>query len=119
MELSERRRLLLAGREDFNRGAFYEAHESWEDVWNEIDDPDRTYVQGLIQIATGLHKLQRERFEVAITLLTKALGKLDGSPDDFEGFDLGRLKRDARAVRDALVRRERPRAEELRVRLTV
>ena len=45
MEESRRRALLIEGRDAFNRGEYYEAHEHWEDVWNEIDDPERTWAQ--------------------------------------------------------------------------
>src|SRR5262249_13857653 len=47
----DRRRLMDQGRAAFNRGEFYEAHEFWEEVWNEIDDPERLWVQGMIQVA--------------------------------------------------------------------
>ena len=44
MDEAERQRLMEAGRAAFNRGEFYEAHEHWEDVWNEVDDPERTWI---------------------------------------------------------------------------
>lgn len=87
--------LMRDGAGAFNRGEFYEAHEFWEDVWNEIDDPERTWVQGMIQIATGLHKLTRERPDVCRTLLEKALTKLADAPPALYGFDLTRLRADA------------------------
>jgi predicted metal-dependent hydrolase len=83
------------GRRAFNRGEFYEAHEFWEEVWNEIDDPERAWVQGMIQIATGLHKLVRERPDVCRTLLAKALAKLDDAPATLDGYGLATLRADA------------------------
>ena len=94
----DRRRLMSDGRNAFNRGEFYEAHEFWEEVWNEIDDPDRTWVQGLIQIATGLHKLSRDQRAVARTLLEKALRKLGDAPAALDGFDVAQLRADATQV---------------------
>lgn len=88
----EHSRLLEEGRRAFNRGEFYEAHEFWEEVWNVIDDPERTWVQGLIQAATGLHKLQREQPTPARMLFAKALAKLADAPADFAGFAVGRLR---------------------------
>jgi hypothetical protein len=108
MEANQRRRLLDAGRDCFNRGEFYEAHEHWEDLWNEIDDPDRRWVQGLIQIATGLHKLKSYRSDVCATLFTKALAKLHDAPETFELFALGKLRRDAAEALKAIERGERP-----------
>jgi predicted metal-dependent hydrolase len=102
MDEDQQRRLLEDGRRAFNLGEFYESHEFWEDVWNEIDDPERTWVQGMIQVATGLHKLQRERPDVCRTLLQKALTKLADVPPALFGYDLARLCADARRVYHAV-----------------
>ena len=82
---------MAKGREAWNAGEFYEAHEFWEEVWNVIDEPERLWVQGLIQVATGLHKLAAGREDVAATLFAKALVKLDGplaAPDVLDGVDV-------------------------------
>jgi predicted metal-dependent hydrolase len=96
----EHSRLLEEGRLAFNRGEFYEAHEFWEEVWNVIDDPERTFVQGLIQAATGLHKLERQQLTPARTLLAKALAKLAEAPADFAGLAVGALRERLRHVDD-------------------
>jgi predicted metal-dependent hydrolase len=106
MDADERRRLMAEGRAAFNRGEFYEAHEHWEDVWNEVDEPERLWIQGMIQIASGLHKLQREQRATCRTLLAKAFTKLADAPDALYGFDLARLEIEARAVDEALARGE-------------
>ena len=67
---------LGAGRVAFNRGAFFEAHEHWEEAWHALTGDDRTFVQGLIQIAAGLHHLQQGRLRPADRLLHKGLAKL-------------------------------------------
>jgi hypothetical protein len=101
-----RQRLMEEGRQAFNRGEFFEAHEFWEEVWNEIDDPDRTWVQGLIQIATGLHKLASGRPDVCLTLLQKALAKLTEVPLVLDGFATRALRDDAARLYHAVARRE-------------
>jgi predicted metal-dependent hydrolase len=53
----ERRRLLREGIDLFNRGAFYDAHEAWEDVWRSTTPEPRELLQGLIQVAAGLHQI--------------------------------------------------------------
>jgi uncharacterized protein len=45
----------LAGIEHFNVCDFYEAHEVWEDLWQDYSGPDRRFYQGLIQVAVCLH----------------------------------------------------------------
>jgi predicted metal-dependent hydrolase len=67
---------LATGRAAFARGAFFEAHELWEEVWRGLDGEERTAVQGLIQLAAGLHHLGRGRPRPADRLLTRGLEKL-------------------------------------------
>ena len=52
---------IAEGRSAFNRGEYFQAHELWEEAWKELDGVDRILVQGLIQIAAGLHHLQQRR----------------------------------------------------------
>ena len=107
MEPAERSRLMEEGRRAFNRGEFYEAHEFWEDVWNEVDDPDRLWIQGMIQIATGLHKLQRERPDICRTLFEKGLTKLADAPEALDGYALKLLREDASRLYHVLARGEK------------
>ena len=67
---------LQPGRAAFNRGAFFEAHELWEDVWRDLAGDQRNLVQGLIQIAAGLHHLQRGRQRPAARLLARGVQKI-------------------------------------------
>jgi predicted metal-dependent hydrolase len=109
MDESVRRERMLQGREAFNRREFYEAHESWEDVWNEIDDPERRWVQGLIQVATGMHKLVNGRPDVCATLLGKALAKLVDAPEALDGVDVAGARRGAERVLGAIQNGNTPR----------
>ncbi len=116
VEDDERRRLMEAGRSAFNRGEFFDAHEHWEDVWNEVDDPDRRWIQGLIQVATGLHKVSGDKRGPARTLLAKALVKLTDAPDGFDGFDVATLRRESESALATLERGELPDARRVRLR---
>jgi hypothetical protein len=64
------------GRSAFNRGEYFASHELWEEVWKDLDGADRTFVQGLIQIAAGLHHLQQRRPRPAAAQLRKGLDKV-------------------------------------------
>jgi hypothetical protein len=83
---------LEPGRAAFNRAAFFEAHELWEDVWRELTGADRDLTQGLIQIAAALHHLQQGRPRPAARLLARGLAKLPR--DRFDAFvrDVERLR---------------------------
>jgi predicted metal-dependent hydrolase len=75
--MADDRERLEPGRAAFNRGEYFVAHELWEEVWREVDDAERRlYVQGLIQIAAGLHHLQQHRARPAAGLLRKGLEKV-------------------------------------------
>jgi predicted metal-dependent hydrolase len=67
---------LAQGRAAFNRAAFYEAHERWEEAWLRLAGAERLFVQGLIQIAAGLHHLQQGRPRPAVRLLEKGSTKV-------------------------------------------
>ncbi len=43
------------GIEYFNAYDFFEAHDEWEELWQEYSGDDRTFLQGLIQVAVCLH----------------------------------------------------------------
>ena len=68
---------LEPGRAAFNRGDYFLAHELWEEVWREVGDAQqRIFLQGLIQLAAGLHHLQQRRAGPASGLLRKGLEKV-------------------------------------------
>jgi hypothetical protein len=62
----------------FDEGAFFEAHEAWEEEWRvEIDETRRRFLQGLIQVAAAFHKLfVAHSTEAASRLLAKGTAKL-------------------------------------------
>jgi predicted metal-dependent hydrolase len=70
----------VRGARLFDQGAFFEAHEVWEERWRvETDEASRRLLQGLIQIAAGLHKLVVVRDGASASrLLARGLEKLDG-----------------------------------------
>ncbi|HXI56462.1 MAG TPA: DUF309 domain-containing protein [Polyangia bacterium] len=67
---------LAPGRAAFNRGEFFAAHELWEEVWRNLAGEQRTFTQGLIQIAAGLHHLKRGRPRPAASVLARGVEKL-------------------------------------------
>jgi len=59
---------LAAGAELFNRGEYFEAHEVWEDLWNDCPAADRRFCQALIQAAVAVHHFQRDNHAGAARL---------------------------------------------------
>ena len=97
----------VRGARLFDDGAFFEAHEAWEERWRIAEDEtERRFLQGLIQVAAALHKLLVMRSpEAASRLFARALAKLDASPADLtreQGFDLATFRSSVHACADAL-----------------
>jgi len=89
---------MKAGLDAYARAAFFEAHEHWEPLWLKSVGAERTWLQGLIQIAAGLHARSLGRLGPATSLLVKALAKLDGAPSVMNGVDVARVRVDGERV---------------------
>jgi predicted metal-dependent hydrolase len=83
---------LARGAALFNQGLYWESHEAWEELWLELSDEPRLFVQGLIQVAAGYHKATVQmQPRGCVKLLTSALAKLDPLPPDFMGVETRRF----------------------------
>ncbi len=80
------REAFATGARLFDAGAFWEAHEAWEERWRvESDAAERRFLQGLIQVAAAMHKLHvMQSPEPALRLFVKALSKLDVWPAEID-----------------------------------
>jgi [ribosomal protein S5]-alanine N-acetyltransferase len=76
----------------FHSRAFFEAHEHWETVWLAAQEPEKTFLQGLIQVAAAFHHFQRGNRAGTISLLRSALLRLDGYPQVFAGIAVAPLR---------------------------
>jgi uncharacterized protein len=85
------------GIEQFNSGHFFEAHETWEEIWLRSPEPDKTFLQGIIQIAAAFHHHSRSNLRGARSLLEAGLARLDRFPDAHRGIALLALRAGARA----------------------
>jgi len=87
------------GLEAYGQGLHYEAHEFWEEIWlDEENDVRRSLLQALIQMTSAIHKVQNHVARPgSITLLSRALDRLQTVPDEYEGVDIA-------ALREAIVR---------------
>ena len=74
------------GVELFNRAAFFEAHEALEDVWRAAPQPDKKFLQGLIQVAVALHHHGNGNLAGARSVLRRAFRNLSLYPESFGGI---------------------------------
>jgi hypothetical protein len=73
----------------FNRRLFFEVHELLEDCWRPAGEPLKTLLQGLIQVAVGLHHHANGNLRGAIALLTEGSAKLRPFAPEAHGVELG------------------------------
>ena len=93
---------MAKGLRCYNAREFFEAHEHWEGVWLGCAEPEKTFLQALIQIAAALHHLQRENRTGTASLLRRSLRKLEPYPAEFGGIDVDGLRRTTQAWLEAL-----------------
>jgi len=85
---------------------FFLAHEHWEGVWLKCEEPEKTFLQALIQITAAFHHLQRKNFIGAASLLRAALRRLEVFPAAFGGIEVEDLRASMRAWLLALDRED-------------
>jgi uncharacterized protein len=78
---------LSEGVSRFNSGRFWDAHESWEEVWLGAEPPEKTFIQGLIQLAAAYHHFQRGTLSGGVRLVEAALEKLQSFPEGHLGIE--------------------------------
>jgi predicted metal-dependent hydrolase len=95
---------LAEGLQCYGSGEFFLAHEHWEAVWLKCEEPEKTFLQALIQITAAFHHLQRKNFIGAASLLGAALRRLDAFPATFGGIEVEDLRDNVRTWLLALQR---------------
>jgi predicted metal-dependent hydrolase len=90
------------GIKEFNTGRFFEAHETWEEIWLASAEPERTFLQGIIQIAAAFHHYSRANTRGARSLLEAGLRRLAPFPAVYRGIALDPLRASAASWAAAL-----------------
>jgi predicted metal-dependent hydrolase len=85
------------GIEQFNAREFWEAHESWELVWLPSPEPDKTFLQGIIQVSAGFYHYEENNLIGASSLLRRGLEKIEQFPESYRGLRLEELRLATRA----------------------
>lgn len=96
MKSAERKKKFEEGLAHFNAKKFFEAHEFWEEIWLVETEPEKTFLQGLIQITAAFHHRQRGNPEGVELLLASGIVKLLRFPADHHGLAIGELRENAK-----------------------
>ncbi len=87
---------LAEGLRCYHAEEFFAAHEHWELVWLKLPEPEKTFLQGLIQLAAAFYHLQRGNLEGASSLLQAALWRLTPHSPSFAGIYVAPLCQEIR-----------------------
>jgi hypothetical protein len=98
---------LAEGLRCYRNEEFFEAHEHWEATWLACAEPEKTFLQSLIQVSAAFHHLRRKNVAGAVSLLTRASRRLEAYPDVYGGINVEMLRESIRnwlqALRDGCV----------------
>lgn len=88
----------------FDLGLHFEVHEILEADWMRAAGALRTFLQGVIQVAVGLHHLANANFRGAASLLAEGAARLRPFRPSAWGTELSRFCADAERLAEAVAR---------------
>lgn len=88
MPLELEKKLYNEGIELFNEHEFFEAHETWEDIWHMAYGKKFFFYQGLIQCAVALEHYLRSNPRGVLSLYQSYQTKFKDIPPTFMGLDV-------------------------------
>ena len=86
---------LLRGVAEFNRGEFYDCHDTLEGLWMAETRPVRSLYQGILQIGVAFYHLRAGRYRSVAYLLERGSVYLQPLAPVCMGIDLDSLLADA------------------------
>jgi len=85
--------LYRKGVDYFNAGYFFEAHDTFEELWMDDRDASKRFYQGLVQLSTGCYHLVMKNVKGARSQLSKSVAKLRGYEPAYMNLDVSELLR--------------------------
>ena len=93
----------LRGLEEFNRGEYFQAHESLEEAWNEDLTAGRELYRAILQVAVAYLQIERKNYNGAVKMFLRLRQWITPLPAECRGVDIARLKDDAQQVYERLI----------------
>jgi uncharacterized protein len=93
---------LLQAIEEFNRGDWFECHETLEELWVGGKGELRDFYQGVLQLAVAQHHWRKGNFKGALILLRGGADLLSRVAPVCQGVDVAALCLDAGRFHQAL-----------------
>ncbi len=92
-DLDKRESIKLA-RELFNNEKYWKTHEVLEGIWKHTQGDERDLLNGIILVAAALVHYQKEELAICISIMRRALVKLNNSYGKYHDVDIDSLKRE-------------------------
>jgi len=94
--------LALHGLEEFNRGEYFDAHETLETAWNIDAGSGRDLYRAILQVAVAYLQIERGNYAGAMKIFLRLRQWIDPLPETCRGVNVAQLRLDARQAREAL-----------------
>jgi hypothetical protein len=93
---------LLEGIGQFNRGEYYDCHETLEEIWRDEQGKIRDLYKGILQIGVAIYHAQRSNLRGAMRLVSSAMVLLSPFAPECMGIDVAHLLQSAGRFREDL-----------------
>ncbi len=94
----------LEGLRRFNEGRYFDAHEELEDAWRDENGAIRDLYRGILQIAVTYLHITRQNYDGAVKVYGRSLKWTEDWQDLCRGVNIGKLKQDAQAAMQEVLR---------------
>jgi len=84
-------RPLQKGIDEFNSGQFYACHDTLEAIWMEVDQAEKPFYQGILQVAVAFYHLGNLNWRGGAILLGEGINRLRRFEPTYEGVDVEAL----------------------------
>jgi hypothetical protein len=94
---------LIRALEQFNRGEYWEQHETLEVLWRaERDESMRDLYKGILQVGVGFYHITRRNYAGAVKVLGRGIGYLRRYAPWCQGVDVAQLIEESTQVLERL-----------------
>ncbi|MGA9379215.1 MAG: DUF309 domain-containing protein [Phormidium sp.] len=82
----------------FNSGDYYTCHDTLEALWMDATEPQKSFYQGILQIAVGLYHLSNLNWRGAVILLGEGTNRLGYYQPDYAEINVEKLIAESREL---------------------
>ncbi len=93
---------LLEGIRQFNRGDYYDCHETLEEIWMHEQGKIRDFYKGILQIGVAVYHAKRSNLKGAMRLVSSGRELLSPFAPECMGLDVAHLLESAGRFREEL-----------------